>query len=82
MVNHTTSGSAECMKLIRILVLDDLQFSRHTSVKFVLLKDNLFTDALSRLNFKDFWSKAPKTTRSLPDLVPGVLLPPEKFFIN
>ena len=52
MINKMTSGSKHCMKLIRVLVLNGLQFNRRLSAKFVDTKSNGIADSLSRLDFK------------------------------
>ena len=52
MINKMTSGSKHCMKLIRVLVLNGLQFNRRLSAKFIDTKSNGIADSLSRLDFK------------------------------
>ena len=41
MVNNLASNCAQCMKLIRILTLNNLQFNRRVFVKYVKSKDNV-----------------------------------------
>ena len=47
MVNGLASNCRKCMKLIRILTLNNLQFNRRVFVKYVNTKSNILADALS-----------------------------------
>ena len=58
MINNTTSGCHFCMTLIRKLMLKCLQLNLTVYAKFVRGKQNIFSDSLSRLNFKRFWEHA------------------------
>ena len=81
MVNNTTSGCKGCMRLLRLLVLNNLKFNRRVSVKYVKSADNILAESVSRCKWNTFWKNAPRKTQKLPDEVPSDLLPPEKFFI-
>ena len=81
MINNTTSGCKACMKLIRLLVLNCLKWNRRVTVKYVKSADNILADSVSREKWKVFWTNAPRNTRKLPDEVPEILMPPEKFWI-
>ena len=70
------------MKLIRLLVLNGLQFNRRVSVKYVKSADNILADSLSRQKWSTFWEYAPAGTRQIPDEVPDWLFPVEKFLIE
>ena len=82
MVNKLTSLCPQCMKLIRILVLDGMLKNRKLKVKFVLTKQNILADALHRLDFHRFWSNAPGTMRSQPTKMPELIWPVEKLWFN
>ena len=75
-----TSKCPHCMKLIRILILDNLKWNRRISVIYVKSQDNFLADPLSIGNFGEFWRKAPKTMMKTMDHLPGCLFPPEKFY--
>ena len=47
MVNGLRSGSPSCLKLIRILTLNNLKFNRRVFIKYVKSKDNVLADAAS-----------------------------------
>ena len=56
-VNKLTSGCEQCMKLIRLLTLDNLKNNRRVFVKYVKSRDNVLADALSCLDFARFWQR-------------------------
>ena len=82
MVNGMTSGCMKCMKLIRILAMDNLVKDRLIKVHHVRSKDNYLADALSRLDFPKFWKKAPETINRQPDVIANVIWPPEKVWFS
>ena len=51
MVNHITSGCKNCMYLVRILTLDNLQKNRRVFANFIRSEENVLSDSLSRLDF-------------------------------
>ena len=55
MVNNMTSHCKQCMKLIRLLVLDGLVMNRRVFVRHICLEFNILADALSRQQFQRFW---------------------------
>ena len=55
MINSTTSGSAECMELVRILTIRSLKLNCRIYAKHVEGKDNNICDSLSRLDAKRFY---------------------------
>ena len=55
MVNNGTSRNTDCMKLIRIIVLECLVQNCRLNVEYINTKANLFADHLSRLKYKEFW---------------------------
>ena len=81
MVNNSTSGCKNCMKLIRLLVLNNLRHNSRVFVKHISGTENVLADALSRLNFRQFWKHAPKNTCKNPDKLPADLWPPLKLWI-
>ena len=74
MVNNTTSSCSQCMKLIRILVLNVLKYNRSVRAKFVSTKKNRIADALSRLQIKCFHKLAPDAYK-LPDKIDNRMWP-------
>ena len=79
MVNNTTSGCSACIKLLQILVLNNLQYNRRISVCYVKSSENILAESLSREKWDTFLAFTPKNTKQLPDEVPLLLLPPENF---
>ena len=59
MMNKLASSCKFCMKLIRLLVLNNLQFNRRITIKYVNTKRNETADALSHLDLKYFRRVAP-----------------------
>ena len=49
MVNNTTSKCPQCMKLIRLLVIDGLLSNRRVFVRHIASKANILADSLSRM---------------------------------
>ena len=82
MVNKLTSPCLQCMKLIRILVLDGMLRNRKLKVKFIPTRQNILADALSRLDFRCFWNNAPRTMNSQPTKMPKLIWPVEKLWFN
>ena len=68
MINNNTSSCSHCMKLIRLIVLNNLLYNRKLSVKFVSTQDNGVADALSRLDFNRFRRLAPEM-KQFPDTI-------------
>ena len=79
MVNNSSSSCKMCMKLIRVLTLNGLQFSRRLRARFVRTKSNGIADSLSRLQFNRFRKLAPEMTE-FPDNVDSRLWPVDKLF--
>ena len=67
MINNTASSCSQCMKLLRIVVIDNLRCNRRLFARHIRTHLNILPDALSRLNFKKFWENAPKTMKPIPD---------------
>ena len=75
MVNNFVSSCKKCRKLIRLLALQGIQFSRRVRVKYIRLKQNILSDALSQLDFSHFWKHAPKRTNLKPNQLSPTLWP-------
>lgn len=82
MVNETTSSCKHCMILIRLLTLTALNFNIALQVRYVKSKDNLLSDALSRLDYNRFKASLPNEFSLRRLLTPGPMLPVAKFFKN
>ena len=80
MVNNLASSCPQCLKLIRILALQVIQFDRKVRVAYVLSRQNVLADSLSHLDFKRFWKNAPKDMLAQPELFPNQLWPTSKIW--
>ena len=78
MVNGGFSNCMQCMKLIRLLTLNNLKANRKITVEYVDTKWNILADAISRFQFKCFWSYAPRTMHKHPDKIADSVWPPMK----
>ena len=65
MINNISSSCFRCMKLIRLLVLNGLQFNCRLSARFISTKNNSIADALSHLQFDRFRKLAPNKDLAL-----------------
>ena len=54
MVNNLSAKCVNCMYLLRILVLNCLQFNRRVNVKYISTRNNFLADALSRGQMSQF----------------------------
>ena len=61
MVNNTASSCQKCMKLIRLLVLNNIKHNRRVFTLHIRTEFNILADALSQLDFKWFWANAQPT---------------------
>ena len=68
MVNNLSSKCKKCMYLIKLLVLNGLQFNRRVSVKYIRSKDNILSDALSCLQLGRFKQEGPHMNQ-FPDTI-------------
>ena len=80
MVNNNTSGCEQCMKLLRLLTLNNMRFDRRVFAKHVKGKDNKLSDALSHLQFNRFFQLAPKSVDQYPHNLPDELWPITKIW--
>ena len=84
MINSLSSGCKQCMLLLRLLTLNNLQHNRRVFCQYVETYNNYLADALSRLQIKRFFSLASKDghqVNSSPDPLPAELWPPSKLWI-
>ena len=81
-VNSLTSKCANCMKLVRMLTIDNMRNNRRVFVKFVRTEDNVLADSLSRMDFRRFWKNAPKTMSLKQDQVHDSLWPVTKVWFG
>ena len=77
MANNTSSTCHQCMKLIQLLVLDNIKHNRKIHVQHIRSWDNYLADSLSRLDFKRFWKLAPKSMNKIPSSITPVVWPVE-----
>ena len=77
-VNNLTSKCPQCMKLVRLLILDNMKSNRRVFVKHVKSKDNVLADSLSRMDMKRFWKNAPESMNRTPDGINNSIWPVEK----
>ena len=82
MVNNLTSGCKQCMKLIRILALNNLKHDRRVFVWHVTGKKNILSDVLSHLKIDKFLRLAPSMVSGYPDKVDASIWPVSKIWIN
>ena len=80
MVNKLMSSCHWCMKLLRILALEGLNKNRKIQVLHVVSKENYLADAISRMDWTRFWTKAPRATNEKPDALDSRLCPVTKFY--
>ena len=80
MCNSYSSSCEYCIKLIRILVIDNLKWNRRVFVKYIKSASNVLADAFSRQNFQEFWDHAPETMLKNPDKIPSDIWLPSQFF--
>ena len=83
MVNSTSGSTKNCMVLIRLPTLRSMEFNMRIFVRYLESKNNDISDALSRQN----WSSFRKLTKKMdvnekPDMLPDVLWPLSKLWIN
>ena len=75
MVNNLTSSCPHCMKLLRLLVLNGLQFNRKLQAQYISTKANYLSDSLSRMQWERFRHLAPPTMNAYPDKISGKIWP-------
>ena len=66
MVNNTASSCQKCMKLLRILVLNNIKHNQRLFAQHIRTEWNILADSLSRMDFHRFWRNAPSTMKKYP----------------
>ena len=56
MINNMTSSYRNCMYLLHLITLNNLIHNRRVFAKFIPMKSNDLSDALSRMQFNRFWN--------------------------
>ena len=82
MINQSGSTCQQCMKLIRILTLNNIKFNRQIRVVHVRSERNVLADALSRNDFVRFWRNAPKLMSPTVSQIPSWFWPIDKIWCN
>ena len=82
MVNSLTTNCPKCMKLIRLLTMDNITNNRRVFVRYVKSKENSLADSLSRGKMSTFFRDAPENVNKNADMIPKVLWPVEDFWSN
>ena len=80
MINNQSSKCLQCMKLIRLLTLNNLENDRRIFVRHISGKRNVLSDALSRLNLTKFFNLAPANVKKYPENLPERLWPISKIW--
>ena len=81
MVNTTSSKCKNCMRLLRLIVLEGLIHNVNIKVKFVATNDNGKADALSRGQFPRFW-KLGLLMNEKPKEIPKEIWPVNKIWLS
>ena len=81
MVNSITSSCPNCMHLLRLLVLNGLQFNRRVFASYIDTKSNFLVDALSRDDLKRF-RRLGKHMQEYPDKINEAIWPIDKVWKN
>ena len=79
-VNDAFSHCEQCMKLVRLLTLNNIKFKRHVFVKYVHSRDNILADSFSRMDFSRFWRHASDDKEKYPDTISPAIWPVEKIW--
>ena len=85
MLNNSSSSCKNCMVLIRIITLVSLRYNVRIHARHVKFKDNFLADALSRMNFIEFFRDADKlgiNLNPMPEQIPEQLWPIQKLWLK
>ena len=74
MINEMSSSCKHCMVLLRIVVLNGLQYNRRLTARFLTSKQNYLADSLSRGQWSRFCKLGPHMNIN-PDLISPTLWP-------
>ena len=81
MINNATSKCKNCMVLLRLVILECMIHNTKVRAKHVGTKENGKADALSRLDWKRFWSLG-SNMNALPTPIPENIWPLNKIWIS
>ena len=85
MINSTSSNCKHCMKLLRLLTLNNLMYNRRVFARYVESKANELADDLSRMKIGSFFRAARRLNKKVnaePDPLPNELWPLSKLWEN
>ena len=82
MINRNTSNCPQCLKLIRLLVLQSMFYNVRVFANYVPSKENLHADLLSRLKLKRFAQVTKGQYEREPTPVPDCLWPMHRLWEN
>ena len=80
MVNNMVSSYRHCMKLIRLLTMNNLINNRRVFARYIRSSQNDLSDALSRIQLSRFRSIAPESMDIYPTEINGEVYPPSKLW--
>ena len=80
MINNLSSSCRHCMYLLRLLVLNGLQFNQRVVAQHIMGTDNKMSDALSRNQLDRFRHVAPPGMKQYPDKISEMLWPLSKLW--
>ena len=70
MINNSSSSCEYCMKLLRLLTLNNLLWDRRVFTRHMRGKDNKLSDALSHMQFNRFFDLAPLSVKQYAEKLP------------
>ena len=82
MLNNLVSSCRHCMHLLRILVLNGLQFNHRIFAVYVRSSANDLANSLSRGQWARFWRLAPHSMNEQPDSINMKIWPLSKLWIQ
>ena len=80
MINNLSSSCRHCMYLLRLLVLNGLQFNRRVVAQHIMGTDNKMSDALFRNQLDRFRRVVPPGMKQYPDKISEMLWPLSKLW--
>ena len=80
MINNQVSNCKFCMRLLRLLMLNCLNYNTRVFARWVKTEKNSMADSLLRFDWKRFWKLTPASMKNVPMSIPVVIWPPSKFF--
>ena len=82
MVNNGVSTCKNCMYLLRLLCLNNLQYNRRVFAQHLYSEDNYLADSLSRMKFREFFRRAPNYVDREPQPLPHELWPVSSIWVS